>query len=64
MKFVVDNYNDTEHTKTEVTPNYAATDKYNEVVKKNIEENAQFNRKYDSVNEGDMGRVCKKKTVK
>ena len=55
----MDKYNDTEHTTTEVTPNYAATDKYNETVKKNIEEKAQFNRKYDKVNEGDLARVYK-----
>ena len=30
------------------------------MVKKNIQEKAQFNRKYDKVNEGDMARVYKK----
>ena len=34
VKFVVDQYNDTEHTTTEVTPNYAATDKYIDIVKR------------------------------
>ena len=56
----MDKYNDTEHTTTGVTPNYAATDKYHDVVKKNIQEKATFNRKYDKVNEGDMARVYKK----
>ena len=43
-----------------LAPNYAATDKYNEVVRKNIEEKATFDRKYDKVNEGDLARVYKK----
>ena len=34
VQFVVDKYNDTEHTTTGVTPNYAATDKYHDVVKR------------------------------
>ena len=34
LPYVVKQYNDTEHTTTGVTPNYAATAKYEDVVKK------------------------------
>ena len=59
-KFVVDQYNDTEHTTTEVAPNDAAVAKYEDVVRENIEKNATFNRKYDKVEEGDIAKVFKK----
>ena len=35
-------------------------DKYKKTVKKNIEENATFNRKYDKLNTGDKVRVLRK----
>ena len=48
LKYVVDQYNDKEHTTTGVTPNYASTAKYQDVVRENIEKKATFDRKYDS----------------
>ena len=57
---MVDQYNDKEHTTTKVAPNDAAYAKYEDVVQKNIEKKAKFNRKYDTVNEGDQARVYKK----
>ena len=60
MPYVVKQYNDEEHTTTGVTPNYAATAKYEDVVKKNIQEKASFNRKYEPIKENDQVRVFKK----
>ena len=53
-------YNEKEHTTTGVSPDYAATAKYEDVVKKNIQENASFNRKYDEAKKGDQASVFKK----
>ena len=57
---VVDQYNDKEHTTTGVTPNYASTAKYQDVVRENIQKKATFDRKYDKVNEGDQAKIYKK----
>ena len=56
----MEQYNDEEHTTTKVAPNDAAYAKYEDVVRKNIEENATFDRKYEKANEGDMARIYKK----
>ena len=60
LKYVVDQYNDKEHTTTGIAPNDAAYAKYEDVVRENIEKKATFDRKYDKVNEGDRAKVYKK----
>ena len=60
MPYVVDQYNDKEHTTTGVTPNYASTAKYQDVVRENIQKKATFDRKYDEGKKGDQARVYKK----
>ncbi len=60
VKHVVDQYNDHEHATTKVAPNDAAYAKYEDVVRKNIEENATFDRKYDKVKKDDQAQVYKK----
>jgi len=60
LPYVVKQYNDEEHTTTGVTPNYAATAKYEDIVKKNIQEKASFNKKYEPIKENDQVRVFKK----
>ena len=42
LPYVVKQYNDEEHTTTGVAPNDAATAKYEDVVKKNIQEKSEL----------------------